>query len=123
MSFARRAMTLLLLMLLIGPSAMACVVPEAQLTPAEQKCCKMMSHHCGGMAGQSSHSCCKAAVHPDNTFCSAQRITLLPSANLVSGLLPVAATTLLHSASLDELLCAVAHPPPGFLDHTTILRI
>jgi hypothetical protein len=40
--------------------AMACMVPDAQLTPEERACCRMMHHQCDGqmdMAG--SGSCCK----------------------------------------------------------------
>lgn len=121
MSFARRAMSLFVLTLLLGPSAMACMAPEAQLTPAEQKCCRMMAHHCGGMA-QSSHSCCKTAVGPDNNYFSVQRV--IPPANLSSALqLAVTREGAMARAvtTLDSI--AAAHPPPGIPDRIIVLRI
>lgn len=121
MSFARRAMSLFVLTLLLGPSAMACMAPEAQLTPAEQKCCRMMAHHCGGMA-HSSHSCCKTAVGPDNNYFSVQRVIAPPAANSVfqSAVIQEAAIAL-PLATLDAI--ATAHPPPGALDRIIVLRI
>jgi hypothetical protein len=115
-------MTMLLLMLLIGPSAMACMVPEAQLTPVEQKCCKMMSHHCGGMAGQSSHSCCKTAVVPDNAYCAVQRVLSSAASSNPLPAITANAAMPLPLASLGSIVPATSHPPPEIFDRT-VLRI
>jgi hypothetical protein len=49
---------------------MACVVPDAQLTPEEKQCCKEMGGGCqpdqSGMP--MSHPCCKPTVQPRNDF-------------------------------------------------------
>jgi hypothetical protein len=56
--------------LLFGGPIMACVVPDAQLTPEEKQCCKEMGGGCqpdqSGMP--MSHSCCKTTVQPRNDF-------------------------------------------------------
>jgi hypothetical protein len=56
--------------LLFGGPIMACVVPDAQLTPEEKQCCKEMGGGCrpdqSGMP--MSHSCCKTTVQSRNDF-------------------------------------------------------
>jgi hypothetical protein len=53
----------LLIWLLVSP-AMACLVPTAQLTPAEMACCRNMAGMCDEMGKTSSHSCCaKVQTH------------------------------------------------------------
>jgi hypothetical protein len=60
----------ILAVLLFGGPIMACVVPDAQLTPEEKQCCKEMGGGCqpdqSGMP--MSHSCCKTTVQPRNDF-------------------------------------------------------
>jgi hypothetical protein len=49
---------MLLLLLFAAAPAMACAVPDAQLTAAERACCRMMKAQCGQMEMPASHSCC-----------------------------------------------------------------
>jgi hypothetical protein len=60
----------ILAVLLLGGPIMACVTPDAQLTPEEKQCCKAMGGDCqpdqSGMP--MSHSCCRTTVQPRNDF-------------------------------------------------------
>jgi hypothetical protein len=42
--------------------AMACALPNAQLSSAERACCTQMKDQCGSMAMPSSHGCCHKEV-------------------------------------------------------------
>jgi hypothetical protein len=42
--------------------AMACTLPDAQMTPAERACCVQMQRNCGGMDMPASHPCCQKQV-------------------------------------------------------------
>ena len=48
----------LLLMISFAP-AMACMVPDAQMTTQERACCRIMEGKCGQMDMPASHGCCK----------------------------------------------------------------
>ena len=41
--------------------AMACTLPDAQLTAEERDCCRTMQGHCGQMEMPASHGCCHKA--------------------------------------------------------------
>ena len=49
---------LLLLVVFVAP-AMACMAPNAEMTPEERACCRMMKNDCGQMEMPASHDCCK----------------------------------------------------------------
>jgi hypothetical protein len=51
----------LLLALWLAP-AMACITPDAQLSPQERACCRMMKYHCGQLEMPASHGCCHKDV-------------------------------------------------------------
>jgi len=111
----------LLVAILVGTPAMACVASAADLTPAERECCEHMAGQCDGMSG-SGHSCCETTVRPASPFLSAQHITTNIDLNLSVG---EAATALFMPAvppnEVDRVLAA-AHPPPG-IKHISVLRI
>lgn len=52
------ALIVAVLLPLVAP-AMACVVPGANLTPAERACCKQMASQCGHMEMPAAHGCCQ----------------------------------------------------------------
>lgn len=52
---------LLLLISWLAP-AMACIVPDAQLSQEERACCRMMKAECGQMQMPASHDCCQKDV-------------------------------------------------------------
>jgi hypothetical protein len=57
------ALVLLLIWSLVP--AMACALPDAQMTPAERSCCVQMQQHCGGMSMPASHGCCQKQVRTE----------------------------------------------------------
>jgi hypothetical protein len=50
----------LLLVTYLAP-AMACMVPNAQMSTEERACCRMMKNQCGQMEMPASHDCCQKA--------------------------------------------------------------
>jgi hypothetical protein len=50
----------LLLVTCLAP-AMACMVPDAQMSTGERACCRMMKNQCGQMEMPASHGCCQKA--------------------------------------------------------------
>ncbi len=48
----------LLLVSCLAP-AMACMVPNAEMSAQERACCRMMKNQCGQMGMPASHSCCQ----------------------------------------------------------------
>ena len=135
MGFLRKAVAVCALTFLVGPAAMACTIPEAQLTPAEHQCCQRMARQCGSMSGSmsgpmsgsmsgsESHSCCQTQVRPDTPYVTVHRIVALDSAALGQPAGSSVALPLSDSPALDRGLLAIAHSPPPGLDPTTVLRI
>ena len=39
--------------------AMACMIPDAPMTPEERACCRMMGNQCGEMEMPASRGCCQ----------------------------------------------------------------
>jgi hypothetical protein len=48
----------LLLVSCLAP-AMACMVPNAEMSTQERACCRMMKNQCGQMEMPASHGCCQ----------------------------------------------------------------
>jgi len=51
---------ILLLVMSVAP-AMACMVPDAQMSTQERECCRMMKDQCGQIGMSASHGCCQKA--------------------------------------------------------------
>jgi hypothetical protein len=49
---------ILLLVMTVAP-AMACMVPDAQMSAQERACCRTMKNQCGQMGMPASHGCCQ----------------------------------------------------------------
>ena len=49
---------LLLFMSCLAP-AMACMIPDAQMTTQERDCCRIMKDQCGQLEMPASHGCCQ----------------------------------------------------------------
>lgn len=67
----RQLASVLLLIVLFGLPAMACLMPGAEMTEAERNCCKHMARQCGSMNMTSSHSCCQKEVSRPNSMLGA----------------------------------------------------
>src|SRR5437660_1238635 len=58
----------LLMLLLMGMPAVACMLPGLEMTAEEKACCKEMADRCGEMGMDPSHGCCSHLQHHDNQF-------------------------------------------------------
>src|SRR5947208_3504591 len=89
--------------------ALACLLPQRALSPAEMKCCAQMAGNCGGKM-QTSHSCCKPVAN--------QGVAALTAASQAQSLALVAVTAPLSQGSLILAPLRVmreqhVHPPPN----------
>jgi len=112
----------LLLVSCLAP-AMACMVPNAQMSNQERACCRMMKNQCGQMEMPASHGCCQKtppSVH-DNAL-DTKTVALHPVAVPVIWL---AASELVNPAS--SVTGWVEHhdylPPKSPPSTISILRI
>lgn len=71
MTTIRQIASALLLAVMFGYPAMACLIPGAEMTEAERDCCKHMAEQCGSMNMPSSHSCCQKEVSRPNSMLAA----------------------------------------------------
>jgi hypothetical protein len=53
----------------------ACMFPDAVLSPEERECCADMANQCGQMEMPSSHSCCKLTVREIDAYLVNSRFT------------------------------------------------
>ena len=61
--------------------AMACMIPDTQMSTEERACCRMMQNQCGQMEMPASHGCCQKT--PPNVYDNAldsKAVTLHPVA-------------------------------------------
>src|SRR2546423_15411538 len=106
---AVRIFAVALLVVLWGAlPALACLLPQRALTPAEMKCCAQMAGNCSGKM-QISHSCCKPATN--------QGVATLTAAKQAQSLALAAMPAPLSQGSLQLALPSVmreqhVHPPP-----------
>ena len=56
--FRQIGVLVLLLVSCLAP-AMACMVPNAEMSTQERACCRMMKNQCGQMGMPASHGCCQ----------------------------------------------------------------
>jgi hypothetical protein len=61
MGSLRQFGTLILLLVISVAPAMACMVPDVQMSAQERACCRMMKNQCGQMGMPASHGCCQKA--------------------------------------------------------------
>jgi hypothetical protein len=116
----RKLVSALLLVVLFGLPAMACLIPGAEMTEAERDCCKHMAQQCGSMNMPSSHSCCQKEVSRLNSMLGTSL------AQLVAPALTVAVVSELPQAHVisPAFSSFEFHPPPESPPGTaSILRI
>jgi hypothetical protein len=100
--------------------AMACRLPDAQMTPAERACCVQMQRNCGGMDMPASHPCCQKQVRTEQSAViqKGQRAAQPIVIQIVPGMqmaLPVSLTREQYSLNVS--------PPQSPPSAITILRI
>jgi hypothetical protein len=114
----------LALMLAALPLA-ACVLPGAEMTPAERECCKNMAEQCGDMGMANSHPCCKPTGSPTDlralkASSSQDHLSLV----VLQGLPILAQTVTYFSLTPQAFQVSYTHSPPGLESlTTTVLRI
>jgi hypothetical protein len=59
MRLLRQFGVLVLLLVTCLAPAMACMVPNAEMSTQERACCRMMKNQCGQMGMPASHGCCQ----------------------------------------------------------------
>ena len=95
-----RILTVAILLVLWGAlPALACLLPQRALSPAEMKCCAQMAGNCGGKM-QTSHSCCKPVAN--------QGVAVLTAANQVK---PISMALLVTPLSADSSPLAFRSAP------------
>lgn len=68
MHVLRQIGVLVLLLVSCLAPAMACMIPNAEMSTQERACCRMMKNQCGQMEMPASHGCCQKtlpSVHND----------------------------------------------------------
>jgi hypothetical protein len=88
-------MLVLLLVSCVAP-AMACMVPDAQMSAQERACCQVMKSQCGQAEMPASHGCCQKTPGVRDNALDTKAMTLHPGASPVVWL---AASELVNSAS------------------------
>jgi hypothetical protein len=120
-----RQFGVLLLLLLVSSlaPAMACMVPDVQMSTEERACCRTMKNQCGQMEMPTSHGCCQKtlpSIH-DNAL-DTKSVTVHP---IVVPVIWLAAFEMVHPVS--AVTGWVEHPdysPPKSPPATiSILRI
>lgn len=112
------------LLMMLGVPAMACVIPEAQLSEAERACCRQMKGDCGKMEMPNGHSCCETTVRPQQSA-MVKSAPVLSNHQIVLAVVPMAiATDLQQAQAAYSTIRALRHPPPDAHAPTIeILRI
>ena|SRR5437660_5431451 len=104
---------------------MACVLPDAAMTPAERECCKKMAGQCGDMGMAKSHPCCRVTATPGDFHALKTASSQLHHFSFVLfHALPLTSQANAYF-SLAQWSSRVwcTHSPPGLDSATTILRI
>ena len=116
-----RIFTVLTLLILWGAlPALACLLPQRTLTPAEMKCCAQMAGNCRGKM-QLSHSCCKLVANQGVAALTAvNQVKPISMALLVTPLSANSSPLAFRSVTREQRV----HPPPhGDAPSIEILRI
>jgi hypothetical protein len=125
MRLFRTLAAFVLLSIMLGAPAMACLAPDAQLTEQEKACCREMANQCGDTEMSSDHSCCQKLIIQHHDLAVVKELCgfVVPHVSLHS--VSAEASLHLHAATpLAFLPDRLRHPPPEPLAHSTeILRI
>ena len=99
---ARKLVGILMLAVMLGYPAMACLSTAAsEMTEAERECCKHMAPDCGSMNMPASHSCCQTQVRQPNSMLNIASTQLAP---------PVA----IEATTIDPTVLRTATPEFSF---------
>jgi hypothetical protein len=121
-AFRQLGVLVLLLMTCLAP-AMACMVPNAQMSTQERACCRVMKNQCGQMEMPASHGCCQKA--PPSVYDNALDTRAVALHSIALPAIWLTAYELLNPASV--VTGSIEHPdytpPKPPLSAISILRI
>jgi hypothetical protein len=111
------------MLLLMGVPAVACMLPNMEMSPEERACCRKMAGQCGEMGMDPSHGCCARLQHDDNQFL--QNDQRVRGSVESAGLFITADSITLAPLALPVFApLALEHSPPESPPHLfSILRI
>jgi hypothetical protein len=112
----------LLLVTCLAP-AMACMVPDTQMSTEERACCRMMKNQCGEMEMPASHGCCQKT--PPSVHDNALAIKVIALHPVAIAAVWLTAAELLNQTSV--VTGSIEHsdysPPKSHPSAISILRI
>lgn len=118
---ARQFVSVLLLAVVCGYPAMACLTSAAAMTEAERECCKQMAQKCGGaMNMPASHSCCRAEIQQPDSMLHVATTQIAPPVAMQAATIDLPAYSLPRAKFSFFELHPSPESPPG---STSILRI
>ena len=89
--------------------ALACLLPEQQMTPTEQECCQRMAGQCGSEVMPSGHTCCQ---HPDRETSVSPVAKYSAPRHFTVAVLPRAVPMPISSASISGHSLELSTPQP-----------
>jgi hypothetical protein len=117
---SRQLGALVLLMVWSLVPAMACTLPDNQMTPSEHACCVQMQRNCSGMDMPASHPCCQKQVRTEQSAV-VQKVQHAAQP-IVMQIMPGTQMTVPVSPSRERRTLNVS-PPQSPPSAVTILRI
>ena len=119
-SWFRQIGAILMAVFFVGTPALACLLPDAQLTAEERQCCQHMAEMCDGTGMPASHSCCAPVAQPVNHALQSGKISIpAPVASSALFSIPV-----LQFRGFDkEVAFLAASPPQSPPNKVPVLRI
>jgi hypothetical protein len=123
MKALRQSGVLVLLLVSCLAPAMACMVPDAQMSTQERTCCRAMKDQCGQMEMPASHGCCQKT--PSSVRDSALDTKTIAFHPVVGPVIWLAASELMNptSAVIGWVEPSDYSPPKSPPSTTSILRI
>ena len=118
---ARKLVGILMLAVMLGYPAMACLSTAAsEMTEAERECCKHMAPACGSMNMPASHSCCQTQVRQPNSMLNVASTHLAPPPAIEATAIDPPG---LRAATLEFSFFQLHPPPKSPPGSSSILRI
>lgn len=123
MTALRQFGVLVLLLVSCVAPAMACMIPDAQMSAEERICCRMMKGQCGQMEMPASHGCCQKT--PQSVYINAPAPKTGPVHPVTVTAIWLAASELVNpNASVARWVDRPEYSPPKSPPSTvSILRI
>lgn len=123
MTALRQFGVLVLLLASCVAPAMACMVPDVQMSAEERICCRMMKDQCGQMEMPASHGCCqKTPQNPLDKALATKAVTYHPVA--IAAIWLTAAEWFHPTLATTGWFAQIDYSPPQFPPSSvSVLRI